>query len=49
MRQVLVTLFHQLTGERRLRLLGKFVEDEMSKLDRMLKVWLGLGLGLGLG
>ena len=38
MRQVLVTLFHQLTGERRLRLLGKFVEDEMSKLDRMLKV-----------
>jgi beta-catenin-like protein 1 len=35
---VAVTLFHQLTAERRLRLVGKFVENDMAKLDRLLQL-----------
>ena len=35
---VLCTLFQQLTDERRLRLLGKFVEDDMAKLVRLLQL-----------
>lgn len=30
------TLFNQLSGERRQRLLGKFAEEDMAKLDRLL-------------
>ena len=33
---ILTTLFHQLEGERRQRLLGKFAEEDMAKLTRLL-------------
>jgi len=33
---VLCTLFHQVEGDRRLRLLGKLAEDDMAKLERLL-------------
>lgn len=32
------TLFHQLTAERRQRLLGKFAEDGLAKLTKLLKL-----------
>ena len=33
---ILCTLFHQLDGDRRLRLVGKFAEEELRKLHRLL-------------
>ncbi|KAL1521953.1 hypothetical protein AB1Y20_021599 [Prymnesium parvum] len=35
---IVSTLFHQLVGERRLRLLGKLAEDGMAKLDMLLRL-----------
>jgi len=35
---VLCTLFAQLSGDRRLRLLGKLAEDEMAKLDKLMQL-----------
>ena len=34
---ILCTLFHQLDGDRRLRLVGKFAEEELRKLHEQLK------------
>ena len=33
---IVCTMFHQLVGERRMRLLGKFAEEEMAKLEKLL-------------